>query len=277
MNNIGFIGYGSMGSMLIMGLITVGNISPNQIIITRKNKERLKEIKDLWPEINITTDVIEVVKKSKYIFICVKSSEYINILNEIKSTLLSTQHIISIAGPVMINDMEKIINCKITKLMPTLISEVNEGITLICHNNKVTEADTEYIENMIGNFTKINRIDENEFGFACKFTSCGPGLYAAIFQEFVEAGLRHSDSLTKEIITKMVLQTLYGTVKLMIDENMDFNEVISRVATKGGITEEGVKVMESCLPQVFDDMFDQTTAKQKVSNAKVHSDFEKIL
>lgn len=87
MNKIGFIGFGSMGSMLIKGLIKSGQVRQEQIIVTRKDKSRLDEIKNTWPEISITQEIMEVIKKAEYIFICVKPLEYKNILNEIKPTL----------------------------------------------------------------------------------------------------------------------------------------------------------------------------------------------
>ena len=51
---------------------------------------------------------------------------------------------------------------------------------------------------------------------AADFTSCAPGMVAAIFQNFVEAGLKHS-GLPKEIAQQMVISTLFGTAKLLLE------------------------------------------------------------
>ncbi len=269
MNKIGFIGYGSMGSMLVKGFIESGHVRQEQIIVTRKGKGRLDEIKKTWPEISIAQDAADVAKNADCIFICVKPLEYMNVLREIKPFIDSHHHIISIAGTVTIENIEKMVDCKITKIMPTIVSEVKEGIILICHNSKVTEKASSNIESLIGNIGRIRQIDEKDFGFASEFTSCGPGLIAAVFRELVEAGLRHSGSFRKEELAEMVLQTMYGTSRLMLEKKMDFQDVISRVATKGGITEEGVKVIEKYLPQVFDEMLDQCMKKRKAVNEKV--------
>jgi len=42
----------------------------------------------------------------------------------------------------------------------------------------------------------------------------------------------------------MVLETLLGTAKLLQAKNMGFEALISAVATKGGISEEGIKVLD---------------------------------
>jgi pyrroline-5-carboxylate reductase len=274
MKRIGFIGYGSMAKMLISGLIRYGNIDQEQIVVTRKDKNRLAEIRTDWDQLRITKEISDVIRESEYIFICVKPMEYIDVLKEMKPWLQPNQHIISIAGSVMIEDMERMIDCKISKLLPTVVNEVQGGIALICHSSKVGEADRRQLEDILGCISELRHIKEEDFGFASEFTSCGPGLYAAIFQEFVEAGLRHGTSFTKEEINDLVLHTLIGTSKLMLEEKMDFAEVMNRVQTKGGITEVGVRIIREELPQVFDEAFDGMLGKRKLVYEKLHKEFD---
>ncbi len=274
MSKIGFVGYGSMARMLISGLIRYGNIRQERIIVTRKDQNRLEEIRKDWEQLQVTKELSEVVKESELIFICVKPMEYIDVLKEVKTWLRPEQHIVSIAGSVMIEDMERIIDCKITKLLPTVISEVQGGISLICHNAKVEEAERKQLEDLLGCISELRHTREEDFGFASEFTSCGPGLYAAIFQEFVEAGLRHGTSFTKKGINDLVLHTMIGTAKLMLEESMDFQEVIDRVQTKGGITEVGVSRIRAGLPQVFDEAFDDMLGKRKQVSEKLQKEFE---
>lgn len=276
MKRIGFIGYGSIARMLISGLIRHGNINQERIIVTRKDKNRLEEIREDWRQIRVTKELSEVVKESDYIFICVKPMEYIEVLKEMKEWLQPDQHIVSIAGSVMLEDMERIVDCRITKLLPTVISEVQGGIALICHNDRVGEADQKKLEDILVCISKLRHTKEEDFGFASEFTSCGPGLYAAIFQEFVEAGLRHGTGFTKEGINDLVLYTMIGTAKLMLEENMDFDDVINRVKTKGGITEVGVRIIRSGLPQVFNEAFDGMLGKRKLVSEKIHQEFETL-
>lgn len=277
MSFLGFIGYGSMAKMLISSFIRYGKIDQEQIIVTRKNKDRLDEISMDWPRIGIADEIREVVCQSDYIFICVKPFEFARVLKDIKPYLKQEQHIISIAGSVWIKDMEKIIDSKITKLLPTVVSEVQGGITLICHNEKVTYKEQQEIEDLVSCNSKLRPTKEEDFGFASEFTSCGPGLYAKLFQEFAEAGARHGDNFTKEEIYDMVLTTLIGTTKLMQERSMDFIDVINRVTTKGGITEEGVKVFEEGLPLVFDEAFQKMMYKREVVSGRLHEEFIKSM
>lgn len=263
MKNLGFIGFGSMAGMFVNGFIKSGRIKQANIIVTRKDKSRLDEIKSLWPDIGIAQDPAEVARKAERIFICVKPLDYKDVLFEIKSYILPDHHLISTTGLVEIGTIEKIVSCRITKVQPTITSEVGEGISLVCHNSKVTDADRIYIESLLGSICKTLHLDEADFGFASEITSCGPGLIAAIYNEFVKAGLRHSESLCEEEIIDMLVQTIYGTARLMTDRRMSFGDIVARVATKGGVTEEGVNVIEKSLCDVFDYMFYQTAKKRK--------------
>jgi pyrroline-5-carboxylate reductase len=162
-------------------------------------------------------------------------------------------------------------NCKISKYMPTLVSEVKGGISLICHNDKVNLEEADFLEQLLGCISKVKHTEEKDFEFLSDLTSCGPGLIAALFQELADAAYRRSDNFAMDEIEEILLLTLYGTSDLMLKKEMNFGNVISRVATKGGITEEGVKVIHNELPPVFDEMFVQILKKRKIVSESIQS------
>lgn len=213
----GFIGYGSMGSMLIHGFISSKKIKAKEVIVSTRTISRLDELKSRWKEINIAESNSEVAEKAKYIFICVKPLEVKKILEEIKDFCNIDKHIISIAGAVTIENIEKIIDCKVTKLIPSVTSEVKEGISLVCHNKKVSQEERDFIEGLLNEISRVKVVEEKDFEVATELTSCAPGLISAIFDEFVNAGLRQS-TLKKEEAVEMVMRTLYGTAKLYVEK-----------------------------------------------------------
>ena len=270
MIKVGFIGYGSMGSMLIESFIKSGILSADEIIVSTKTKSKLAKIKTCWSNIHIAENNIEVALAAKYIFICVKPLQVKEILFEIKNGISQNTNIISIAGSVPIKYIEELTQAKVTKLIPSITSEVMEGISLICHSKSVLKEESDFIENILSGISKVMKIDEENFEFASELTSCMPGFISVIFEEFVESGLRHSDKkLSKDDIEKMIIWTLLGTARLFVEKGMGFEEMIQRVATKGGITEEGVSVFKMRLPEIFDEMFTATLNKQKIAKANV--------
>ena len=67
----------------------------------------------------------------------------------------------------------------------------------------------------------------------------------------------------------MVLDTLSATGELMLRKDMNFEDVVKRVATKGGITEVGSRVIYDGFPEIADEMFEKTLAKRRETAAKV--------
>lgn len=58
--------------------------------------------------------------------------------------------------------------------------------------------------------------------------------------------------------------TFLGTAKLLVENKKGLDELITGVATKGGITEEGVKVLDEHLPFVFDELLEATLNKHQM-------------
>ncbi len=269
----GFIGYGSMGSMLINKFIEYGALRPEEIIVSTRTRSKLDEVKRRWNGINIAESNSEAAQKAKYLFICVKPLEVKNILEEIRHAVSQDVNIIYIAGSVRLDRVEEAGYKKATKIIPSLTSETGAGMTLVCHGQGVDAGEAEYIDSLFDRISVVRRITEDELELSTELTSCMPGFIASIFQEMSDSAGRFTSTLSRSDIDDMLIETLYGTAKLLRDRKMSFQDVIGRVATKGGITEEGVKVFRSQLPAVFDEMFRVTLEKRNVVNKKVEDAF----
>ena len=67
-----------------------------------------------------------------------------------------------------------------------------------------------------------------------------------------------------EMIVEMVLNTMKATGNLMLEKGMSFEDVVTRVATKGGITQEGTKVIYEMFPEAADELFEKTLEKRRI-------------
>jgi pyrroline-5-carboxylate reductase len=273
MFELGVIGYGSMGNMLVNGFLAKDALSQDQIVVSTRTRSKLDGLKKRWPDVTVADDNRALARQSKAILIAVKPGDVKAVLDEIVDRMPKDAHLILISAGVTMENAGKIFQGKISKVIPSMTMEVGEGIALACHNDQVEAADAEKIEKWFGSIGTVKRLEEWNFEVAGDLTSCAPGLLAAIAQEFVRAGLRHG-SLTKEEAEQMVIASFYGTAKLICEKGMDFDEVISRVATPGGITEEGVKVLRNGLPATFDRVFDRTMEKQEVVKKAIKEQFD---
>jgi len=268
MSKFGFIGYGNMGSTLIDGFLSSGALVPGEVMVSSRTEAALSPLLEKWPETSVTCDNRRVARESGTLFICVKPLDAGAVLEEIKDILADDTHLVSIAACVTIRNLETKFGGMITKVIPSVVSQVKEGVALFHHNSKMDKESAGKIERLFESIGKVVLIEEDQFEVAADLTSCAPGMIAAIFQNFVEAGLRHS-RLSQELAQDMVISTLFGTAKLLMEQELGFPELISRVATKGGITEEAARVLNKGLPGLFDEVFSRTLGKHEAVKAMV--------
>lgn len=259
---IGFIGFGSMGSMILNGFLDSGSINVSEVVVSNRTLSKLKELEEKYPEIEISEKNTNLAEKCNPIFLFVNTGEVKNVLDEINQYLVKDSHIIHISAGLSLETLEKVFSVKITRVIPSLTSEVKEGVSLICHNEKVNLEEKKFVEDIFNHISQVKVVGEEDLDISTDLTSCGPAFMALIIKKFADFGADRSGISEKEC-EEMVLQTLKGTVKLLTEKEMTFDELISRVATRGGITEEGIKSLEKDLPTVFDNLFNNTSNKRK--------------
>jgi len=72
--------------------------------------------------------------------------------------------------------------------MPTQIAEIREGVTLVCHNSKILSRDKKFINTAFGKIGQVKEIKETQIDLASDLSSCAPAFYAAILNNFANAG-----------------------------------------------------------------------------------------
>ena len=138
MKKVGFIGYGSMGRMLANGFLQSGRLTPGQTLISNRTIVKTRGLARKWKGITLTNSNRTVARTADVLFICVKPLEVLPVLQEIKPDLRVSTYLISIAGCVSLKDLESQFAGRISRVIPSLTSEVKEGISLVCHNSKVS-------------------------------------------------------------------------------------------------------------------------------------------
>jgi len=268
MKKIGFIGYGSMGSVILNGFLFSGAIRPDQVVVSSRTISKLSKIKNKFPEIEISSNNRATASKADLIFLFVGTSDVKYVINEIKPSISADTHIVYISAALEMDFVGKFFNGKITKVIPSLTSEVLEGVSLICHNLNVTSGESKRVNALFDSISDVKIIDEVDFDVGADITSCAPAFIAKIFMEFAEAASLNSN-FSREETEEMLIKTLYGTSKMLHEKKFGFENLITEVATKGGITEEGIKVLDKKTPEMFDDLFKKTIEKHEIIKRKL--------
>ena len=268
--NIGIIGYGSMGKMLAEKFASSGISEIESVFVSNRSKEKLQSVEK---GISVCPNNQELAGKADVIFVCVRPSDIKDILIEIKDVLKSDALLVSLNGSVTFEMLGKIISHKTAKVIPSVTAEINRSQTLVCYNNLVSDSDKESLRKILECMGQVVELPESELGMGSELVSCMPGFIASIFDVICRAATSHT-TLPEEKIVGMVLNTVSATAGLMEQKKMSFQDVVSRVATKGGITEEGAKVIYEMFPKAAEEMFVRTLEKRSLTAEKAKEAFQ---
>lgn len=278
MTKIGFIGFGSMATLIATKLIETKVCTPEEIILYSSSaNDHFKQFYDKYPTTELVANEAEVFTKADHSFICKLPLAVLPLIKDCEAVLTADRHVISIAAGVSTADiLELSPSLQVSKLIPSITTVVGVGTTLISHADTVSETNSAWLESAFENFGHVMTIREENIDIASDLTSSSPGIIAAIFEQFVEAALRRS-TLSDAEIFQMINFALAGTSKLLVEEDYTFSGLIDRVATKGGITAEGVELSKSNLPSFFDELLDRTQGKYATSKKEIEAQKRDLL
>ena len=266
--NVGIIGFGSMGKMLAEKFSTICDYDGGvleKVYVSNRSKEKLGNV-GIVP--TVCNDNCELAAVSDIIFVCTRPADIKTVFEEISPVLKSDALLVSLNGSITFEMLEKITSRKMAKVIPSVTAEINRSQTLVCYNQFADETDKTNLNTILKCMGDVIELPENEMGMGSELVSCMPGFIASIFDVICNIAKTHT-SIPEAQIKKMVLNTMSATGDLMLQKNMTFDEVVERVATKGGITEEGTKVIYEMFPQAAEKLFEKTLEKRRQTAAKI--------
>lgn len=260
---IGIIGYGSMGKMLLWKFSENGSIAKQDLYVSNRTIEKCEEASNIAQIVSAG----ELAAACDITFVCVRPADIKVVLDEIKDSVKEGALIVSLNGSVSFEAIGAIIDCPTAKVIPSLTAEIGRSQTLVCYNDKVADRDKVILEGTLSLIGDVIELPENEMGMGSELVSCMPGFIASIFDVICNSAKKHT-SIPDEQIVRMVLQTMSATGDLMLQKDMTFEDVVTRVATPGGITEEGTKVVYEGFPETADLLFEKTLEKRRQTAQK---------
>lgn len=257
--------------MLARGFVAAGACRAEALRISSRSQGSRDRASAELPAAPVTADNAVVAADADILFLCVKPLEVKPVLQALLRALRAETHLVSLAAGVTLPQLTGIRAGSVSKCIPSVTSEVRDGIALLCHHDAVSAAQREECERLLGSIATVAVVAERHLSICSNLTSCAPGLLAAIADEYLQAALRLTDLDPREA-ELMLNVTLRGLARLLIEQRLGLRQAIDRVATKGGITEEGVRVVRRTLPAAFDEMHAVTMAKRAKLRAVLDGD-----
>src|SRR5205814_1277327 len=117
-----------------------------------------------------------------------------------------------------------------------------EGIAGICAGRHAARKHLDSAGTVLRALGEIVEVPEESMDAITAVSGSGPAYYALLAEAMIEAGILLS--LSREISTKLVVQTMLGTARLLRDEQMHPVELREAVTSPGGTTIRAIRELE---------------------------------
>ena len=265
--SIGFIGTGSLGSMLIRGFIEEEAVSPEAVYIYNRTQSKAEKLKEEYSQLRVAENNREVISHADWIFLCVKPGDFPQLLAEIGTEFTDDKIIISTLLSPPLSELDKIIKGKVARIYPSITQSTGHGVAMAAFNQKITKNERQQITNFLNHIGTTVSVPEKLFRACGDITSCGPAFMAYMVGSLAQEAQKHG--VDKNLAETMAKETMLGTILFLNRHNLSFEELIKQVATPGGCTAKGVNELSEVLPDAIEKVFAATEAKEKDVCAQV--------
>ena len=240
---LSFIGCGNMATAMIKGILAKGLVNKEDIMISEVIAEVLEKTCDSL-SITGTLDNSEAVRQGDIIVLAVKPQYYEDVIKGIKDDVRDEQIIITIAPGKTLAWVEDTFGkpVKVVRTMPNTPALVQEGMTGICANDKVSEKELQGIVELLEGFGKVDIVPENLMDVVTAVSGSSPAYVFLLIEAMADAAV--SDGLPRQQAYRFAAQAVLGSAKMVLETDRHPGELKDMVCSPGGTTIEAVRVLE---------------------------------
>jgi pyrroline-5-carboxylate reductase len=237
---IAILGAGKIGESLLAGL---RSSDWADIVATSRREERVEELRERHG-VEATTSNPEAIKNADVVVVAVKPQDIDGLLGEIGHLLQPEQVVISVAAAITTASIERHLGADVpvVRAMPNTPAVVHEGIAGMCAGRHAGPDHLERAGTVLRAVGDVVEVPEDLMDAITAVSGSGPAYYALLAEAMIEAGLLLG--LSREISTKLVVQTMLGTARLLRDEGMHPVELRETVTSPGGTTIRAIRELE---------------------------------
>lgn len=229
------VGGGKMGEALLGGLLAAGR-STDSICIAEPIPARRDELADRYG-VAVSGDVAA----STGAILATKP----DVIPEVAAAVAAagTERILSIAAGVTLGALSADAGAStpIVRAMPNTPALVSQGAAAICGNDRATDADLGWAEEILGAVGRVVRVPEHLMDAVTGLSGSGPAYAFLVAEAMIEAGVLMG--LGRPVATELANQTLLGAATLLA-EGRSPADLRADVTSPGGTTAAGLRELE---------------------------------
>jgi competence protein ComER len=271
--NVGIIGTGNMGTIITESFIESTAVPPSNLYLNNRTISKAEELKDIYPDVSIEKCAEDVVAKTDLIFICIKPLDIYPLLSRLAPLLKPEQCIVSITSPLSVIQLEQMVNCSVARAIPSITNRALSGVSLLTFGENCSSEYQTYLSELFQKISLPVLIEDNVTRVASDIVSCGPAFFSFLLQRFIDSAVQETE-ISPEQATELASGMIIGMGKLLEKGVFTLPTLQDKVCVKGGVTGEGIKVLEAETGEMFNHLFQKTHEKYYEDIREVTEQFE---
>jgi pyrroline-5-carboxylate reductase len=240
---IAILGAGKIGEALLKGLVDSEWRRPEEIAASARRQERVDELRERYG-VQATLSNADAIHDAALLVVAVKPQDIDALLREIGGLVAPEQTVLTVAAAVPTSLVEEHLapGVPVVRAMPNTPAVVHEGIAGICAGAHADERELQLAEEVLAHLGSVVRVAEPYLDAVTAVSGSGPAYFALLAEAMIEAGILLG--LSREISTRLVVQTMLGTAKQLRDQGMHPVELREAVTSPGGTTIAAIRELE---------------------------------
>ncbi len=239
---IGVVGAGNMGQALVSGLVEK-SVYPQNISVYDVDKKKLDAIRK-QSHVKIAKSNRQCVSLSDIVILAVKPQTIQQVIEDISTSVAPGTLVVSIAAGIPISKLESYFKktVAIVRVMPNMPALVGAGMSAFSLGKHTTAKHRKIAEAILSAFGDVQPVPEKLLDLVTAVSGSGPAYFFLLAEKMIEAA--YEAGMKVDVAKKLVYQTAFGSGKVLIENGLDPEDLIAKVASKGGTTEAALKVFQ---------------------------------
>ncbi|MCS7171766.1 MAG: pyrroline-5-carboxylate reductase [Aquificaceae bacterium] len=231
---IGIIGYGNMGESFAKALQKHGEV----LVYDVKEERRQKAMSDGF---GVARGLQFLAEESQWLLLAVKPKDAPEVLKSLKGRL-EEKILVSIVAGLSLAKMEEFCkSSRLIRLMPNINALVGRSATA-CAFGKLKEEEKRTFFELFSNCGSLYELEEDMFDAFTALAGSGPAFVFKFVHALALAGVR--EGFPYEMAKSLAIDVVFGSCELLRQKGGSPEDWVVKVASPGGTTIEGIKVLE---------------------------------
>ncbi|AAS43108.1 MULTISPECIES: pyrroline-5-carboxylate reductase ProI [Bacillus] len=242
--NISFLGAGSIAEAIIGGLLHANVVKGEQITVSnRSNETRLQELHNKYG-VKGTHNKKELLTNTNILFLAMKPKDVAEALTPFKEDIHNNLLIISLLAGVSTHSIRSLLqkDVPIIRAMPNTSAAILKSATAISPSKHATK---EHIQTAIALFETIGLVsvvEEEDMHAVTALSGSGPAYIYYVVEAMEEAATKIG--LKEDVAKSLILQTMIGAAEMLKASEKHPSILRKEITSPGGTTEAGIEVLQ---------------------------------